>query len=155
MRQKFSLSWKGSRQKRKQVKFRANAPLHIATIMLSANLSKSLRKTYGKRNIPLRKEDEVKIMVGEFKGKTGKIGIVNRKKKRVSIEGIQRKKKDGTKINVYFDPSNLQIQNLNLNDKKRIKALNRKFPEKKKAKEGLKAKTQTNDKTKNNVKEKK
>src|SRR3989344_7464604 len=126
MKKEFSLSWKGSKQPRKQRKYRENIPLHLATKLLSANLSKDLRKKYGKRNFPLRNEDEVKIITGKFKGKTGKINFVDRKKLRVSVDGIQRKKKDGTKINVYFDPSNIQILNLNLNDKFRVESLSRK-----------------------------
>lgn len=59
-------------------------------------------------------------MRGSFKKKKAKISSVDLKKTRVSLEGIQRAKKDGTKINVYFHPSVLQIQSLNLEDKKRI-----------------------------------
>jgi ribosomal protein uL24 len=65
-------------------------------------------------------------MRGGFKGKTGKIEKVNVKRTRVSIEKIQRTKKDGTKAEVFFDPSNLQIKELNLDDKERIKSLERK-----------------------------
>ena len=125
MKQKFSVHWKGSRQPRKQRKYRVNAPLHIRHKLLSANLDKELRKKYGKRNFSLRKGDSVKIMMGEFKGKTGKIELVNMKKLNVTLEGIHRAKKDGTKINVFFDPSNLQIKELNLDDKKRVKAIGR------------------------------
>ena len=125
MKQKFSKKWKSSRQPRKQRKYRANAPLHIKHKLMSANLKKELRKKYGRRSFPLRKEDSVKIMLGEFKKKTGKIALVDLKKLRVSIEGIQRAKKDGTKINVWFDPSNLQIQELDLDDKERRKAIER------------------------------
>ena len=134
MKQKFSASWKGSRQARKQRKYLANAPINTRRLM-NANLSKSLRKEHGKRSIPVRKGDEVKIMVGEFKKKTGKVNIVDFKNKRVAIEGIQRKKKDGTKINVWFNPSNLQIQSLNLDDKKRIEMIKRKLNNKSKEKE--------------------
>jgi len=126
MKQKFSLKWAGSKQPRKQRKFRANAPLHVRHKMVSVHLNETLRKRYGKRNIPIRKGDEVKIMKGEFKGKTGKIDKVDLKKLRVLIEGIYRTKKDGTKVNVYFNPSNLMIKNLNLEDGKRKKALERK-----------------------------
>ena len=126
MKKKFSNSWDGSSQIRKQRKFRANAPLHIKSKMISAHLSKELRKKYGKRSFSLRKGDEVKIMKGAFKKKTGKISMVNTKKMKVAIEEIQRKKKDGTKINILFDASNLQIQSLNLDDKKRNNALSRK-----------------------------
>ena len=110
MKQKFSIKWKASKQPRKQRKYRANAPLHIRHRLVSANLSKKLRKQYQRRSFPLKKEDSVKIMRGEFKGRTGKISLVSLKKLRVAIEGISRTKKDGTKINVYFNPSNLQIQ---------------------------------------------
>ena len=132
MKKKFSVKWVGSKLPRKQRKYRANAPAHIRHKMMSVNLSKELRKKYGKRNFPLRKGDNIKIMRGEFKGKTGKIENVDFKKFRVSIGGINRTKKDGTKVGIYFNPSNLQIKELNLDDKKRIKAINRRLTEKKK-----------------------
>ena len=131
MKKKFSNSWKGSKQIRKQRKYRANAPLHKISKMLSSHLTKELRKKYGKRSFPIRKGDEVKVLRGEFKKKTGKVSEVNVKKQIVAIEGIQRKKKDGTKVNVLFHPSSLLIQSFALEDKKRINALNRKAPEKK------------------------
>ena len=120
MKQKFSTSWKSSKQPRKQRKYRANAPLHIMRKFLSSNLSKELRTKHQTRNITIRKGDMVKIMRGNFKAKTGKISSVNIKRQRVSVENIQRQKKDGTKVNVWFNPSNLQIIELNLDDKKRI-----------------------------------
>jgi len=133
MKQKFSVKWLGSKQPRKQRKFRANAPSHIRRKMMSVNLSKELRKKYGKRNIPIRKGDNVRIMRGGFKGKTGKIDNINLKKMRVMIDGVYESKKDGTKVSVYFSPSNLQIKELNLEDKMRRKALERgATPEKKK-----------------------
>ncbi len=123
MKKKFSTQWIGSRQPRKQRKYLANAPLSNKRKMISSNLNKELRKKYSRRNFVLRKGDEVRIMSGEFKGKIGKISEVNTKKMKVSIEGIQRTKKDGTKINVLFHASNLQIQTLNLEDKKRIRSI--------------------------------
>ena len=89
---------------------------------MGASLSKELRKKHNTRSVSVRKGDEVKIMKGEFKGKIGKINKVNIKKQRVAIEGMQNKKKDGTKINVYFNSSNLQIQNL-VEDKRRFKKI--------------------------------
>ena len=49
MKKDFSKSWKSSRQPRKQRKYVFNAPLHIRHKLVSANLSKELRKKYGKR----------------------------------------------------------------------------------------------------------
>lgn len=137
MKQKFSKKWIGSKKARKQRKYRYNAPLHTRHKLMSGNLNKELRKKYGRRNFPLRKGDEVRIMRGKFKGKKGKIGGVDLKKLRVSVEGLQRQKKDGTKINVYFDASNLQIQQLILEDKKRIKALEKNEEKERKKKGGI------------------
>jgi large subunit ribosomal protein L24 len=126
MKRDFSKHWEASRQPRKQVKYRANAPLHIKHKFMSANLDKDLRKKYGKRSFPLRKGDSVKILRGEFKKKTGKVSLVDLKKLRIAIENLQKTKKDGSKINVWFDPSKLQIKELNLEDKKRLESINNK-----------------------------
>ena len=126
MKQKFSTKWIGSKLPRKQRKYRANAPLHILHTMMSSNLSKELRQKYGKRSFPVKKGDTVKIMIGEFKKKTGKVDSVDLKKSRIMVEGIYRTKKDGSKVGVYFDASNLQIKELNLEDVKRKKAIERK-----------------------------
>ncbi|MCX8158692.1 MAG: 50S ribosomal protein L24 [Candidatus Pacearchaeota archaeon] len=126
MKKEFSLSWVCSKQPRKQRKYLANAPLHKKHKFLSANLSKSLREKYGKRSLPLRKGDEVLVMRGSFKKKKAKVSFVDLKHNRISLENIQRTKKDGTKVNVYFHPSVLQIQALNLDDKKRLAILQRK-----------------------------
>ena len=120
MKNKFSKAWKGSKQPRKQRKYAAKAPLHIKRKLLSVNLSKDLRKKYGKRNVVVRKGDNVKVMTGKFKGKTGKIIQVFTKKSKITMEGIQVKKQDGSKANIKLQPSNLQIIELNLEDKKRI-----------------------------------
>lgn len=121
MKQKFSKSWKASKQPRKQRKYLANAPLHLKRKMLSVNLSKDLRKKHGKRNVVVRKGDIVQIMRGKFKKKKGKVLIVKIKTSEVHVEGIQVKKRDGSKVNVKLKPSNLQIVELNLEDKKRFK----------------------------------
>ena len=135
MKQEFSTSRLSSTQPRKQRKFRINAPLHIRHKFLSANLSKDLRKKYAKRNLPLRKGDEVLIMRGAFKKKKAKVTSVDLKNSRIVIEGMQRSKKDGSKVNVFFHPSVLQIQSLNLDDKQRVAILNRKQSTQTEAKE--------------------
>lgn len=121
MKQEFSAYWKGSKQPRKQRKFRANAPLHVRHRFLSAQLSKSLKEKYNQRNVPLRKGDEVLVMRGKFAKKQAKVMSVDLKKNKIILENLNTQKKDGTKVSVYFDPSNLQIQTLNLDDKKRMK----------------------------------
>lgn len=127
MKQKFSRRWKASKQPRKQRKYQAKAPLHLKRKMLAAHLSKELRKKYQRRAFMLRKGDIVKMMKGSFKGKQGKVIAVSTKKGTVYIEGLQKTRKDGTKVNMPFHSSNLLITNLNLEDKKRIKAIERKI----------------------------
>ena len=128
MKSHFSSHWISSVQPRKQHKYNANAPLHTKHKFLSANLSKTLREKYGKRNLPLRKGDEVLVMRGSFTKTKAKVGSVDLKRTRIVLESIQRTKKDGSKVNVFFHPSVLQIQTLNIDDKMRLDALNRKAP---------------------------
>jgi len=117
----WSIHWKRSKKPRKQRKYRYEAPLHIKRKFLSTNLSKDLRKKYGVRNIGVRRGDRVKVLRGQFRKKTGKISKVNTKKELVYIEGIEQVRKDGTKSFYPLNPSNLQIIDLILDDKKRIK----------------------------------
>ena len=131
MKQKFSNKWIESRQRRKQRKYRMNAPLHIKHKIMSSSLSEELGKKYNRRAFPIRKGDSVKVLKGKFFGKTGKVADVDLKKMKVTIEGMQNSKRDGTKINVVFVPANLQIQELVLEDKKRMEALNRSKKEEK------------------------
>src|SRR3990172_7494735 len=117
---KFSTSWRTSKRPGKQRKYKARMPMHLRRKLLGANLSKELRKKYGKRSMPLKKGDVVKVMRGKFSKKTGKIIAVNGKRLKVEIEGLQIKKQDGSKANIRFTPSILQITELNTEDKKRI-----------------------------------
>ena len=123
MKKQFSKSWKGSKQARKQIKYVAQAPQHIKQKLLSSHLSKELRAKYGRRAFQLRKGDTVKVMGGEYKGKTGKVSIVDLTKLRVAIEGLQVTKKDGSKVNASFIPAKLLITELNMEDKKRLDSI--------------------------------
>ncbi len=125
MRSEFSTAWQSSSRPGKQRKFVFNAPLHLKHKFLNAHLSKDLRKKYGKRSLPVRKGDEVFVFRGNFKKKKAKVSVIDLKRTRVALENIQRTKKDGTKVNVWFAPRVLQITTLNLDDKKRINALER------------------------------
>ncbi len=115
-----------SSKPRKQRKFLYTAPLHIKRKILASHLSKELREKYKRRALPLRKGDEIQVMRGKLKGKTGKIARVNYKKYRVYIEGITRKRTVGTEAQVGLHPSKLKIINLNLDDKRRQKIIERK-----------------------------
>ena len=140
MKNKFSKHWKSSKQPKKQRKYLVNAPLHIRKKFLNINLSKELRKKYRRKNISGRKGDVVKIIRGKFKNKKGKIVAVKMKMSKVEIDGMLVKKQDGSKVNIKFQPSNLQIVELYLEDRKRNKILGRIKEEKEPLKENHKNK---------------
>jgi large subunit ribosomal protein L24 len=131
MKTKFNKNWIKSKQPRKKRKYIANAPLHIKRKFLSSNLSKELRKKQNKKNIPVKKGDTIKIMRGKFKNKKGKIQKVFTKLSRITIEGIQVKKQDGSKTSVKIRPCNVQIIELNTDDTKRFNNRNKEIKSKK------------------------
>lgn len=126
MKKEWSKSWKKSKKPKKQRKYIYKAPLHTKKKFVSTLLSKELRKKYPKRNIPIKKGDKVKILRGQFKKHMGKVELVDLKKLRVHVEGAQHIKRDGTKTYYPIHPSNVMITELNIEDKKRKKALERK-----------------------------
>jgi len=112
-------------QPRKQRKWRKEAPLHIRRKFMGGHLSKNLREKYGRRSIPIRKGDNVKIMRGEFKGIKGEVIKVDLKKCKIYVDGVTIKKTDGTDVPKAIDPSNVMITDLALDDKKRVAILER------------------------------
>ncbi|MDP8002989.1 MAG: 50S ribosomal protein L24 [Caldisphaera sp.] len=110
---------------KKQRKFIHNAPLHLRHRFVTVPLSKELKQKFGVRNIPVKVGDKVRIIKGNYKGKTGKISDVDLKRLFVKIEGITRKKADGTEIPVKFRPWNLIITDLDLKDEERRKIIAR------------------------------
>lgn len=110
---------------RKQRKFLFNMPLHLKHKLVTVQLSKELREKFGIRNMPLRVGDKVKVVKGSYKGKTGKVSEIDLKRLFVKIEGITRKKADGTEIPVKFRPWNLIITDLDLKDEERRKIVQR------------------------------
>jgi len=111
---------------RKQRKQLYQAPLHKRYKMFSAPLSPELKKSRGTNSLPVRKGDTVRIMRGERKRSEGKVAEVDRKKYRISIEGITREKVDGTAMPILVHPSKVMITNLNLDDKWRREIIKRK-----------------------------
>ena len=119
-----------SKKPSKQRKFLYQAPLHIRHKLLSAHLSKELRKEWNRRSLSLRKGDEVKVMKGKFKGTKGKISRIDLKELKIYIENVKRRKVSGEEVHVPIRPSNLLILNPDLRDSKRKKILQRSKGEK-------------------------
>ena len=75
--------------------------------------------------MPIRKEDEVKIVRGKFKGREGKVSAVYRRKFVIHVERATKDKATGTPAPVGVDPSNVVITKLKM-DKDRKLILDRK-----------------------------
>ncbi len=100
-------------------------PLHKRQKLVSATLSKELRKKFGKRSLPIRKGDTVKIMRGDFKGHKGKVERVNLKKLKIYVHGATVTKADGSEKLYPIHPSNVKIIKASMNDSKRKKIIER------------------------------
>jgi len=89
---------------------------------MSAPLSKELRKKYGVRSIPIRKDDEVQVTRGHYKGQqTGKVLECYRRKYVIHVERIQREKANGATVHVGIHPSKVVVTKLKLDkDRKAI-----------------------------------
>ena len=120
MEKKWSKFWKSSVQTRKQRKYKFNAPLHVKHKMVSSALSKELRKEYGIRSVPVRKGDFVKVITGQFRGKSGKVTKVSVSLMYVHVEGATISRADGTESFYPIHPSNVMITKLELTDKTRV-----------------------------------
>ncbi len=120
-----------SKKPSKSRKQQYNMPMHKKAKAIAGHLNEKLRKELNKRSVPLRKNDTVKILRGNYKGKTGKITKVDRSKMKIFIEKITRKKSDGTEYNVAIDPSKIIVIEIDKSDKKRFKNSKLKKAEKK------------------------
>jgi ribosomal protein uL24 len=100
------------RKRKVQRKAQILAPLHKKQDMMSAHVSKDLRKIVGKRSLHLKKGYQVKVLRGENKGKEGKVTRVFLKIGKINVEGISAKKADGKDVLLRMDPSNVLITKL-------------------------------------------
>ena len=108
-------------QPRKQRKARYNAPAHARGKYLSASLSKDLREKVGKKSLPIRSGDKVRVLRGDFKGHEGDVLTVDYGSYKITIDEVTLSKPDGTATYLPVDPSNVMIIEADLKDDRRIK----------------------------------
>lgn len=66
------------------------------------------------RSIPVRKDDEVLVVRGTYKGREGKVVQVYRKKWVIHVERVHREKGNGQTVMIGINPSNVVITSLKL-----------------------------------------
>lgn len=121
MKTVFSMNWLRSIQPRKQRKFRHNAPAHIRGRFLSASLSKDLKAKHNINAVRVRTGDVVKVLRGQFKGKSGAVERVDVSREKIYVVGVETIKKDGGKSLYPLHASNVVVTAINSDDKKRFK----------------------------------
>ncbi|KAJ3126854.1 60S ribosomal protein L26 [Nowakowskiella sp. JEL0407] len=104
---KISTSVSSSRRKSRKAHFAA--PSSIRRKIMSASLSKELREKYHARSLPIRKDDEILIVRGEFKGREGKVTEVYRKKWIIHVDKISKEKPNGATVQLPIHPSKVVI----------------------------------------------
>jgi large subunit ribosomal protein L26e len=92
---------------------------------MSSPLSKELRSKHNVRSLPIRKNDEIMIVRGTYKGREGKVLQVYRSKYVVHIEKVSRQKVNGQTVPIGIHPSNAVITKIHM-DKDRQSLLDRK-----------------------------
>ncbi|KAG6814517.1 60S ribosomal protein L26B [Tricholoma furcatifolium] len=120
---KFNADVSSSRRKSRKAHF--SAPSSIRRKIMSSALSKDLRAKYHARSLPVRKDDEVRIVRGKYKGREGKVTQVYRKKWVIHVDRVHRDKSNGATAPIGIHPSNVVITTIKL-DKDRRAILERK-----------------------------
>ena len=120
---KFSASVSSSRRKSRKAHF--SAPSSVRHKLMSAPLSSELKAKYNVNAVAVRKDDEVSVVRGTFKGREGKVIQCYRRKWVIHIERITREKASGATVQVGIDPSKVVVTKLKL-DKDRKEMLKRK-----------------------------
>ena len=119
---------------------------NVRNKQLGAALSKQLRQKYHRRSIRIVNGDTVKIIRGEYKGIDGKVTKISLDKNSIAVEGVQREKLKGGKIDLYIHSSNTVITSLNAEDNWRIKKLELKSKPESKSKPASKSKPESKSK---------
>jgi len=86
---------------------------------MSSALSKDLRNKHNCRSLPIRKDDEVRIVRGKYKGREGKVTQVYRKKWVIHVDRVQRDKSNGSTSSIGIHPSNVVITTIKLDTDRR------------------------------------
>jgi len=103
----------------KQRKRMYNASYQNRRKNLVSPVDKKVQSIIGKKRIVVRKGDTVKILIGNNKGKSGKVERVDYTKERVFIKDIKVKNARGQEKLIPFVASNLIITDAIVTDAKR------------------------------------
>jgi large subunit ribosomal protein L26e len=103
-----------SRSRRKSRKAHFQAPSHERRVIMSAPLSTELRAKHHVRSMPIRRDDEVVVVRGAFKGREGKVMACYRRKYVIHVERLTCEKANQMSVPVGINASNVVITKLKM-----------------------------------------
>jgi large subunit ribosomal protein L26e len=114
-----------SSQARKVRKAYLNASKDEKHVALSAPLSKELQRTHGVKRLPIRRDDEVTVVRGKYKTRSGRVTAVKLWHMRINVESVTVQKINSQTVQVPLHPSNVVITKLKM-DKHRKELIEKK-----------------------------
>ncbi|OHT11006.1 ribosomal protein L24 [Tritrichomonas foetus] len=116
-----------SSQARKVRKQFFNATKEEKHVSMSAPLSKDLQNTHGIKRLPIRRDDEVEVVRGQYKTRSGRVVAVKLSTMRINVESVTKQKLSNETVFIPIHPSNVVITKIkmdkyrkNLIEKKRL-----------------------------------
>ena len=121
-----------SSQARKTRKHFFNATKEEKHIAMSAPLNKALQKEYGIKRLPIRRDDEVEIVRGQMKSRSGRVTAVKLSTMRINVETATKQKMSNETVFIPIHPSNVVITKIKM-DKYRKNLIEKKRQNREKA----------------------
>jgi large subunit ribosomal protein L24 len=105
-----------SRLPRKQRKAVFTAHNFARRRYLTVPLSQELRRRYGRRQLPVRKGDTVRVVRGSYEGQEERVAKIDARAGTVTLDNITVKKADQKLKPLPVRPNHLLLTRLNLSD---------------------------------------
>ena len=114
-----------SSQARKVRRQYFNASKDEKHIALSCQLSKELQETHKIKRLPVRRDDEVRLVNGTQAKREGKVTAVKLSEMRIYVDSFTKDKINGQTVKIPVHPSNCVITKLKM-DKHRLELIKKK-----------------------------
>ncbi|MCI4360925.1 MAG: 50S ribosomal protein L24 [Thermoplasmata archaeon] len=108
---------------RRQRKALYTADLFERRRRMAVPLSKELRRRYGRRQLPVRKGDTVRVLSGSYVGREERVAKVNLRNYSVTLDNVTGKTADAKLKPLPVRPNHLVLTKLNLADPWRRRVL--------------------------------
>jgi large subunit ribosomal protein L24 len=82
---------------------------HQVSKLMTVPLDKGLQEEWGVKRLPVRKDDFVRVVKGEFDGIEGKVLSVDKTVRKITIEECTLQKKDGSNYYVPISVANVLL----------------------------------------------